>query len=175
MMQELADKVWGNPRFHDAAHRIELAWLTKEIGGVDAGPADITDATRLMRSAAILACSETANHRRAAFRVATYAYDLFGTEQVPLDQALRVVLMRLGNFPSIGTRADVESAQPSLPFALVAEEIASADAHEVTINGHKVLLTDFQQKLWLSLMQSRRIALAAPTSAGKSFVLQGYL
>lgn len=175
MMQELADKVWGNPGFHDAAHRIELAWLTKEIGGVDDGPADITDATRLMRSAAILACSETADHRRAAFRVATCAYDLFGTEQVPLDQALRVVLMRLGNFPSIGTRADVESAQPSLPFALVAEEIASADAHEVTINGHTVLLTDFQQKLWLSLMQSRRIALAAPTSAGKSFVLQGYL
>ena len=175
MMQELADKVWGNPGFHDAAHRIELAWLTKEIGGVEDGPADITDATRLMRSAAILACSETAEHRRAAFRVATCAYELFGAEQAPLDQALRVVLMRLGNFPSIGTRADVESAQASLPFALVAEEIASADAHEVTINGHTVLLTDFQQKLWLSLMQSRRIALAAPTSAGKSFVLQGYL
>ncbi|GGI90824.1 hypothetical protein GCM10007973_28920 [Polymorphobacter multimanifer] len=175
MMQELADKVWGNPKFHDAAHRIELAWLTKEIGGIENGPADITDAKRLMRSAAILACSETADHRRAAFRVATCAYDLFGTEQVPLDQALRVVLMRLGNFPSIGTRADVESAQPSLPFALVAEEIASADAHGVTINGHTVLLTDFQQKLWLSLVQSRRIALAAPTSAGKSFVLQGYL
>lgn len=175
MMQELADKVWRNLSFHDAAHRIELAWLTKEIGGVEDGPADIADATRLMRSAAILACSETADHRRAAFRVATCAYDLFGAEQVPLDQALRVVLMRLGNFPSIGTRADVESAQPSLPFALVAEEIASADAHEVTINGHTVLLTDFQQKLWVNLMQSRRIALAAPTSAGKSFVLQGYL
>ena len=174
-MQDLVDKVWGNPSFHEAAHRIELAWLTKEIGGVNDGPADIKDATRLMRSAAILACSETVDHRRAAFRVATCAYDLFGTEQVPLDQALRVVLMRLGNFPSIATRADVESAQASLPFALVAEEIASADAHEVTINGHTVLLTDFQQKLWLSLMQSRRIALAAPTSAGKSFVLQGYL
>ncbi|NEY92011.1 DEAD/DEAH box helicase [Tabrizicola oligotrophica] len=175
MMQELADKVWANARFHDAARRVELAWLTKEIGGVEDGPADITDATRLMRSAAILACSETADHRRAAFRVATWAYDLFGTGQVPLDQALRVVLMRLGNFPSISTRADVESSQASLPFALVAEEIASADAHEVTINGQTVLLTDFQHKLWISLMLSRRIALAAPTSAGKSFVLQGYL
>lgn len=38
-----------------------------------------------------------------------------------------------------------------------------------------MLLTDFQQNLWLNLIQSRRIALAAPTSAGKSFVLQGYL
>lgn len=175
MMQELAEKVWGNPSFHDAAHRIELAWLTKEIGGVDDVHADITDAARLMRSAAILACSETADHRRAAFRVATCAYDLFGTSQVPLDQALRVVLTRLGNFPSIGTRIDVASARANLPLMLAAEEIASADAHEVTINGQPVLLTDFQQKLWRNLVQSRRIALAAPTSAGKSFVLQGYL
>lgn len=175
MMQELADKIWENPRFHDAANRIELAWLTKEISGIDDSHADITDATRLIRSAAILACSETADHRRAAFRVATCAYDLFGTGQVPLDQALRVVLTRLGNFPSIGTRADVESARASLPLILAAEEIASADAHEVTINGQTVLLTDFQQNLWLNLIQSRRIALAAPTSAGKSFVLQGYL
>lgn len=175
MIQELSDKVWGNPRFHDAAHRIELAWLTKEIGGVEDGPADLADATRLMRAAAILACSETAEHRRAAFRVATCAYELFGADQVPLDQALRVVLTRLGNFPSIGTRSDVNLAQPSLPFALAAEEISSAHAHEVTINGQAVLLTDFQQRLWLNLMQNRRIALAAPTSAGKSFVLQGYL
>ncbi|MDR6095557.1 DEAD/DEAH box helicase [Stenotrophomonas sp. SORGH_AS_0321] len=175
MMQELADKVWGNPGFHDAAHRIEIAWLTKEIGGIVDGDADLADATRLMRSAAILACSETADHRRAAFRVATCAYDLFGTGQVPLDQALRVVLTRLGNFPSIGTRVDVASARTSLPLMLAAEEIASADAHEVTINGQAVLLTDFQRKLWLNLIQSRRIALAAPTSAGKSFVLQGYL
>lgn len=175
MMQELANKVWGNPGFHDAAHRIEIAWLTKEIGGIVDGDADLADATRLMRSAAILACSETADHRRAAFRVATCAYDLFGTGQVPLDQALRVVLTRLGNFPSIGTRVDVASARASLPLMLAAEEIASADAHEVTINGQTVLLTDFQQKLWLNLIQSRRIALAAPTSAGKSFVLQGYL
>lgn len=175
MMQELADKVWGNPGFHGAAHRIEIAWLTKEIGGIVDVHADIVDATRLMRSAAILACSETADHRRAAFRVATCAYDLFGTGKVPLDQALRVVLTRLGNFPSIGTRADVASARASLPLMLAAEEIASADAHEVTINGQTVLLTDFQQKLWLSLTESCRIALAAPTSAGKSFVLQGYL
>ncbi|MFW8642329.1 hypothetical protein ACOJBO_03465 [Rhizobium beringeri] len=113
MMQELADKIWENPGFHDAANRIELAWLTKEISGIDDSHADITDATRLIRSAAILACSETADHRRAAFRVATCAYDLFGTGQVPLDQALRVVLTRLGNFPSIGTRADVASARAS--------------------------------------------------------------
>lgn len=175
MIQELADKVWENPRFHDAARRIEMAWLSKEIGGIDAAHTDPTDAARLMRSAAILACSETMEHRRTAFRVATCAYDLLGADQLPLDQALRVVLTRLGNFPSIGTRDDVASARADLPITLAAEEIAFSDEHEVTINGQKVLLTKFQHQLWTNLIQSRRIALAAPTSAGKSFVLQGYL
>ncbi len=175
MIQELSDKVWGNSRFHEAAQRIEIAWLTREIGGVVDVPPDITDATKLMRSAAILACSATADHRRAAFRVATCAYELFGADKFPMDQALRVVLTRLGNFPSIGTRANVDLAHVSLPLVLAVEEISSAEAHEVTINGNTVLLTDFQRRLWLSLLQSRRIALAAPTSAGKSFVLQGYL
>jgi replicative superfamily II helicase len=175
VIQELSNKVWENPQFHEASHRIELAWLTQEIGGLIDVPAKISDATKLMRSAAILACSKTAEHRRAAFRGATCAHELFGAGQVPLDQALRVVLTRLGNFPSIGTRKDVESAQASLPFALAAEEISSADDHAVAINGRTVLLTDFQQELWRNLIESRRIALAAPTSAGKSFVLQGDL
>ncbi|OMG60077.1 DEAD/DEAH box helicase [Brevundimonas sp. ZS04] len=175
MIQELATKVWSNPKFHDAAHRMELASLTREIGGMEPRSVELSEATRLMRSAAILACSDVADHRRAAFRAATSTYELFGAEHAPLDQALRVVLMRLGNFPSIGTRAEVEAARASLPFALAAEEMAAAEDHEVVINGQSVLLTDFQQELWNDLTSSRRIALAAPTSAGKSFVLQGYL
>lgn len=175
MIQVLADKVWDNPRFHEASYRIELSSLTKEISGVVDVPADLSDATKLMRSAAILACSTSEEHRRAAFRVATCAYELFGGSQVPLDQALRVVLTRLGNFPSISTRKDVEGAHASLPFSLVTEEISSSEDHEVAINGRTFLLTDFQKKLWHSLINSRRIALAAPTSAGKSFILQGYL
>ncbi|MBX9802040.1 MAG: DEAD/DEAH box helicase [Caulobacteraceae bacterium] len=175
MIQELSEKVWDNPRFHEAAQRIELAWLTKELGIEPSVAEDLSDATRLMRAAAILACSETGDHRRAAFRVATCAYELFGAQTVPLDQALRVVLTRLGNFPSIGTREDVETSQASLPLSLASEELASADHREVTINGKVVHLTDFQHDLWSNLIQNRRIALAAPTSAGKSFVLQGFL
>lgn len=139
MIQELSEKVWGNPRFHEAAQRIELAWLTRELGVEASTPENLSDATRLMRAAAILACSETGTHRRAAFRVATCAYELFGAQTVPLDQALRVVLTRLGNFPSIGTREDVQSSQASLPLSLASEELASADHREVMINGRPSL------------------------------------
>lgn len=173
-MQELADKVWANPRFHDAARQVELHWLRKELGSAGTAPA-ASDGARLVRAAAILACSESQEHRRAAFRVATCAYELFGCADVPLNQALRVVLARLGNFPSFGTRVDVAAALADLPLSLAAEEIAAGEARAVTINGETVFLTDFQHGLWSSLQRQERIALAAPTSAGKSFVLQGYI
>ncbi|WP_061029379.1 DEAD/DEAH box helicase, partial [Bradyrhizobium sp. CCH5-F6] len=132
-------------------------------------------ASRLIRAAAILACSNKLEHRRAAYRVATSLYELCGSSELPLDQGLRVVLARLGNFPAFGTRPDVDGALVRLPTALAIEEVASASAREVNVNGSTVHLTDFQYQLWGSLQRKDRVALAAPTSAGKSFVLEGYL
>ncbi|MET3358706.1 hypothetical protein ABH972_001234 [Bradyrhizobium ottawaense] len=175
MIQSLADQVWGNPKFHAASKRVELAWLSKDIGIGTPGGIEECEPRRLMQAAAILACSTNDDHRRSAFRIATCAYELFGTEHYPLDQALRVVLARLGNFPSLETRAQVKEALSSLPFSLAAEEINSVDARTIEFNERRVCLTDFQYRLWTNLTARRRVALAAPTSAGKTFVLQAYL
>lgn len=174
LIQELSDRVWSNPQFHETARRIELAWLARELG-TEPPPIEVEETGKLVQAAAILACSNNPLHRGAAFRSATYAYELFGNEILPLDQALRVVLTRLGNFPSVGTRQQVNDALPQLPLALAAEEIASADEHAITVNGRNFYLTDFQRRLWSELTNKRRIALAAPTSAGKSFILQSFL
>ncbi len=174
-MQELVEKTWENPRFHEAYKRLELSWLKHEIGQAQEPELTIADAARLMRAAAILACSENAEHRRTAFRAATWAFEQFGADKAPFDQALRVVLTRLANFPSMSTRAQVKAAQGHLPLLLAAEEVAAAAAHEIVIGGKTILLTDFQYDLWQKLTGRRRVALAAPTSAGKSFVLQSFL
>jgi superfamily II DNA or RNA helicase len=175
MIQELSDKVWSNPAFHEAARCVELAWLRRELGVVEGVISEPVDASKLMRAAAILACSTDQLHRRLAFRIATCTYELLGTAILPLDQALRVVLARLGNFPSISTRKEVNEAMPSLPFTLATEEILSADGRQVAANHETLYLTNFQHELWTSLILGHRVALAAPTSAGKSFVLEHYL
>jgi DEAD/DEAH box helicase len=175
MIQELTEKVWENASFHEAARRVELAWLRKELGVGDASSPSLDDASKLIRAAAILACSDSQEHRKAAFRAATSTYELFGTTALPLDQALRVVLGRLGNFPSFGTRNEISEAKASLPLILAAEEIASADGREIIVSRQKIYLTDFQHNLWTRLTAKQRVAIAAPTSAGKSFVLQNYL
>jgi superfamily II DNA/RNA helicase len=174
VIQELAEKVWANPRFQKASERIQLAWLKRDLGMQDIEES-VNDASRLMRAAAILACSTDQEHRKVAFRVATCAYELFGSQSLPLDQALRVVLARLGNFPSFATRSEVGAAGALLPLALATEEAASGESRKVIFNQQTVYLTDFQQELWNSLRLKKRVALAAPTSAGKSFVLQQYL
>jgi superfamily II DNA/RNA helicase len=175
MIQALADKVWSNPRFHEASKRVELAWLTKDLGVERPAISEEDDPRRLMQAAAVLACSANYDHRRAAFRAATCTFELFGSETLPLDQALRVVLARLGNFPSFDTRSEVKGAMPFLPLSLAAEELISTDARTIKFNEQSVCLTDFQHSLWTSLVARRRVALAAPTSTGKSFVLQAYL
>lgn len=175
MIQELSDKVWNNPEFQAAASRITLTWLRRELGLVDDLELKSDDGNRLIRAAAILACSADQEHRRTAFRIATCAYELFGSIALPMDQGLRVVLARLGNFPSFSTREDVNIALPSLPLTLAAEEISSADRRQISVDGQTFYLTDFQHQLWENLIKRSRISLSAPTSAGKSFVLEHYL
>ncbi|MBX3594136.1 hypothetical protein [Sphingomonas sp.] len=77
----------------------------------------------VVRAAAILACSETLEHREKAYRSATSAFELYGAAALPLDQAARVVLARLGNFPALLTRDQISNSLQNLPVLLAAEEL----------------------------------------------------
>lgn len=175
MITELSARVWESPGFHQAMQLIEVAWLKRELGVADSEGVPLDKAEKIMRAAAILASSDQQAHREAAFRAATCAYELLGVAELPMDQALRVVLSRLGNFPSLATKPDVDAALSALPFSLVTEELEEAAARSVTVNEEQLVFTNFQFDLWSKLSANERIALSAPTSAGKSFVLQNYL
>jgi len=43
--------------------------------------------------------------------------------------------------------------------------------YEVRIGDHKIVLSDFQKRMWQAIDQHTRVGISAPTSAGKSFVL----
>ncbi len=173
-MQQLANKVWSNPAFHAAAARLQHGWIARELGVELSDPPTLEEAGRVIRAAAILACSNDPDHRQQAFRSATSAFELFGAQELPLDQAVRVVLARLGNFPAMGTRNAIETARAHLPAPLFGEELIVSDARTITLGERCVVLTDYQWRLWNHLQQKERVAVAAPTSAGKSFVLQNF-
>lgn len=173
-MRELADKVWENGAFHAAASGLQRAWISREIGvAVDAPP--LAEAVKVVQAAAILAGSDVLVYRQSAYRCATAVFDLYGASDAPLDQATRVILTRLGNFPALQTRAPIRDAQSALPPSLIAEELYIADRRTIVRGGRALLLTDYQFRLWRELKAGKRLAVAAPTSAGKSFVLQTFL
>lgn len=174
-MQALADKVWGNPAFHAAAARLQHGWIAKELGVEPPHPPTLVEAGKVIRAAAILACSDDSTHRQQAFRSATSAFELFGADELPLDQAIRVVLARLGNFPAMGTRIAIEKARAQLPAPLFGEELIVSDARTIRLGDRSVVLTDYQWHLWERLQHKERVAVAAPTSAGKSFILQNFI
>ncbi|WP_292083462.1 MULTISPECIES: DEAD/DEAH box helicase [unclassified Brevundimonas] len=174
-MQALADKVWNNPAFHSAAARLQQGWIAKELGVDPPNPPTLEEAGRVIRASAILACSDDPTHRQQAFRSATSAFELFGADELPLDQAIRVVLARLGNFPAMGTRSAIEKARAHLPAPLFGEELVVSDARTIRLGERSVVLTDYQWNLWKRLQRKERVAVAAPTSAGKSFILQNFI
>lgn len=174
-MQELADQIWSNSRFHDAAALTHRTWLARELGRPLEREVTLEEAVRLMQASAILACSTDPVHRRQAYRSATMTYEVVGAKTLPMQQALRVVLARLGNFPALETREDVGRAAADLPLDLAIEEMALSDQRRVLIRDRPALLTSFQHELWCKLGEGRSVAIAAPTSAGKSFILQGHL
>lgn len=175
MIQDLADKVWGNPRFQKTAKAIEKAWLINELKLSSSRDIPESAAGRAMSACAILACSTVLAHRTAALRLSTYIFDMFASSSLPFDSALRVVLGRLGNFPAFNTRGSVNTALPTLPWTLAAEELASSDRQSVKIGDRSEVLTNFQYLLWRDLISRKSVAFSAPTSGGKSFVLELYL
>ena len=173
-MEELFERVWGAPAFHEAADRLRKNWLCRELG-LPFTAQEPADLQKVIQASAILACSRTRAHRESAYRIATSAFELHGSSHLPLAEAARVVLARLGNFPAMRTRREIETAAVDLPMSLLAEELVVSDLRTVTARERKLVLTDFQYKLWKRLAAGRRLAVAAPTSAGKSFVLQNFL
>lgn len=173
-MQELVNKVWGNKKFHNTAKAIERAWLRRELN-LSNDLLDENNAASAMASAAILACSTDTEHREAALRLSTYVYELSHGDNTAFSSALRVVLTRLGNFPSIGMREPIKNALHNLPHILAVEDIETRTAHTIQVDDQDVTLTPFQRSLWRKLAKNSSVAFSAPTSGGKSFVLELYL
>lgn len=175
MIEDLIKNVWETPELNSAIANLEKNWLSVNLGLDADGAVESEDAARYIEAAAILACSNRADQRLAAYRIATYAHDLFGDKLGGLNAAVRVVLTRLGNFPGLATSPEVDGALSALPLSMATEEVVRRDRNSVILKSGSLLLTDYQKEIWDQLDLGKSIAISAPTSSGKSFVLQAFI
>lgn len=127
---------------------------------------------RLVYSASVFAQTNSDSHRLLAQRIALYSSLVSRNPLV--QEASTGILASIGNFPGV---AQLERRpgghRPSLRTSLTNSLLREMNTEE--IGGAQVPLTDFQRSVWELLPTGTNVAVSAPTSAGKSFVVLAQL
>jgi hypothetical protein len=127
---------------------------------------------KLLYCATIFAQTDKDSFKAVAQNIAFNAI-LLSSDDGLRERALRV-LEEIGNFPGISyIESNYEKASISLIGMLrrgISEEI-----NTVFIDDERIPLTDYQKSVWDLLPKKHSVAISAPTSAGKSFLVIEYL
>ncbi len=176
MIEELIAEIRGEMRFHEDYSTLLATRMSQTLnrGGPLAAPENgLLD--RLVQSAGLLSLSTDPQARREAFTIATAAFELYGGALGGLADMLRLVMSRLGNFPSLDFRHELKERQSNLPTPALLETAGRRLVNTVPTGGGELSLTNYQRTLWEDLEDGRSVISSAPTSAGKSFLFLTYL
>lgn len=174
MINELSNEIWLNDNFQKDLSLASKNNISSDLE-TSASPKDqaydYNLYSRLAKSASIFSLSENHGQREAAYRIAA---TLIKKKDPALSSSALKILENLGNFPAI----QFGFGSPSLEM----HDLRSAslflnhiEKNQIQINNKKIILTNFQRKLWKSLYNQNNTVVSAPTSAGKSFVVQHYI
>lgn len=175
MIEALTARIWAHEDFHTDVARLQERVAIKRYIGSDVDALDNATLNRLLKSAAALAASTNTEHREVAYQIASSAAELEGSISPGVLYLLLLVLSRIGNFPALSyARGRYGIDEYSLPIRSVVETVERGEGNSILIGREAVCLTDFQLDLWQRLNEGGAVCVSAPTSAGKSFILQAY-
>lgn len=128
---------------------------------------------KLVESAAIFSLSNDAD-KEYALKILNGLLICDGSREIL--PAIKLILIRLGNFPTANKILDSfdynKQDMTELDFGLRSEVVTKYISNKF---NDEIMLTDFQTDLFNKLRQAFNISLSAPTSAGKSFILKQYI
>lgn len=135
---------------------------------------------RLLQCATTFALSDEIRFRSLAYEIAVMSQNIDGKlgDIECVSRIVPLVFTRLGNFPAeFKYLKEHNSAENiNLPISLWFEQEAHRLSNTVKVSSkHQLTLTDFQLQLWDSVNTYPITIVNAPTSAGKSFILQNHI
>lgn len=179
MIDILSKRIWDNPIFQNEFKAVLAIHMQSALHGQEHNSQVLTVgySQRLLQSAAILCQSTIRMHREAAYRIAVCIKSIEKAEDSTIDDILYLILSRMGNFPAISFFKTGDKEPPSgLPLAALLEANHVLENNTVHLNETSALhLTNFQKSIWETLTSGGSLAASAPTSAGKSFILQAFI
>jgi hypothetical protein len=134
--------------------------------------------------ASILANSDKESHQRKVQLFGSLLY-LQYPQNIGYVQATYVLFSRIGNLTatkflaSLYEQIDVGISEQQFRFSFGANlnlEVALARGNGmISIDNTSYLTTRFQRKLWGDLADNKNLAISAPTSSGKSFIIKKFI
>ena len=130
----------------------------------------LTECNRLIGLASTLSISENSDDINLSYEITTRLLDNKSNPALNFGGAADLIFSRIGNFPGreLLRKRYTNNLTPYISFGLSLERIAREAENSVS---DETLLTNFQYKLYSSLNTENSLSVSAPTSAGKSFIL----
>jgi len=128
------------------------------------------ESKRLIGLASILSISDNSEHLSLAYEIISRLVECESDNKERIVQAADIILSRIGNFPGRELlRMRYKSLDDFSPALTLSLERLAREVENTTDEG--VALTDFQHRFYTNLETQKSLSISAPTSAGKSFIL----
>jgi len=130
------------------------------------------EVVKLLYCASVFAQTDQEKYKGMAQAIALNSL-FFDTEHDIRERCIRV-LTELGNFPGLSYAETHYEIQTGSLLGLLQRRV-SQELNTVDVGDERLALTDFQKDVWDALPNSSALAISAPTSAGKSFLVIEHL
>jgi len=177
VVQELANEIISSDGFKEDYARLEQDNILTSLSLSPVDKATISSAAiaRLLQSAMIFSQCDNDLFHEVAQKISTASLDLAGGDENVIE-LFSMIQSRLMNFAAIAPLRRGELRLNYAPLSMHYEFFATRDQQTIQIGeSFPYVLSSFQLNGWNILRRNRAIALSAPTSAGKSFLLILYI
>lgn len=186
MIDTLCNQIWSRREFQNDFMFISTLsaklCLEKDEAIINE---NLSKVFRVLQCALTFALSPNIEYRQRAYEIAVAVRNIimgykekFDIEPEPIETAISLIFSRLGNFPAENKYIEETkiSLHDELPSLLWFERENHLIDNTIKIAGEdNLFLTDFQLNLWRAISNRTVTIVNAPTSAGKSFVLQNHI
>lgn len=177
-MEKLANKIWQNKKFQEEYREVIHRATEVEIGNNNLQLiSDEGLVKRMLETSLIFSSIDSMNFRECAYKIAVSIWKLLSTEDKEnLKSIYELIFARIGNFVAVELLDEEISANNIMLPGMAWYEKNSMEANNtIVIKDEVIQLTDFQMKIWKKLKEGMSLSIAAPTSAGKSYIIKMYL
>ncbi|UCJ17117.1 DEAD/DEAH box helicase [Pseudomonas sp. MM211] len=172
---ELSSRFATNEKFKFALSHLQACGAASVLPDSIIQPHGLPDNDaigKMLYCASVFAQSGVESHISLAQTIAFNAM-LISQEPGVLERCA-AILTEIGNFPSLIYAEERFSTKPSTLLGMIQRNVVE-QLNTVEVAGAAIALTDYQRKVWGSLQSGKSLAISAPTSAGKSFLVIEHL